>query len=486
MAITLEQSPTATVPQAAYAPIVYMVSSNIAATANKFRFVCDITIDGSRRARLKVLPNSNNVGVFRVDGVVRQYLEITKEDGNNAGESIWTLGTNNTAQIMGNSNGLNYQTVKIEFGEESAASATADPTVTMDSTDYFLRVLPAARGYIGDFNRQWDQGGSYNAITGDKDFLDDYLPTSAGKRFLTTMPLNGSSSFISGVAAIVQDVTYSDYRSYGIILDADTAVSSSNLYLITKVQGTDGSVDTTSYLINLLGGTQPASATADNNHLQYIGLGPANLLGSAISFGTQLANKTVDFYEVFLSTVAAPTNGGQLKTTAMRFNIVDADCMYSIPGETQMMHNARANKITLAWQNTVGGYDYFSFNKRHDRTTKVTDRKTFTMLAGNYDSASGSVDFKQLPWEGGKTTTKIGARREIRANTDIFDEQLVDYLEGLILSPRVYLLTYDKINGGVPVVITDSSFLHKTNVNERGCYTVSVTFEFAREIETTA
>ena len=486
MAITLEQSPTATVPQAAYAPIVYMVSSSIAASANKFRFVCDITIDGSRRARLKVLPNSNNIGVFRVDGVVRQYLEITKEDGNNAGESIWTLGTNNVAQIMGKSNGLNYQTVKIEFGEESATSGSADPTVTMDSTDYFLRVLPAARGYIGLQTRQWDQGGSYNAITGDKDFLDVYLPTDAGSRFLTTLPYNNESSFISGVVAIGQDVTYADYRSYGIILDADTAISSSDLYLVVKVQDTDGTTDSTSYLLNLIGGTQPSGATSDDKHLQYIGLGPANLLGSGISFGTSLANKTVDYYEVFLSTVANPTNGGQLKTTAMRFNIVDADCMYGIPGNTTMMHNARANKITLAWQNTAGGYDYFSFNKRHDRTTKVTDRKTFTMLAGNYDSASGSVDFKQLPWEGGKTTTKIGARREIRANTDIFDEQLVDYLEGLILSPRVYLLTYDKINGGVPVVITDSSFLHKTNVNERGCYTVSVTFEFAREIETTA
>ena len=486
MAITLEQSPTATVPQAAYAPIVYMVSSNIAATANKFRFVCDITIDGSRRARLKVLPNSNNVGVFRVDGVVRQYLEITKEDGNNAGESIWTLGANNTAQLMTKSNGLNYQTVKIEFGEESAASATADPTVTMNATDYFLRVLPAARGYIGAFNRQWDQGGSYNAITGDKDFLNNFLPTSAGKRLLTTLPALSNSAFISNAGAIEQEVTYADYRSYGIILDAHTDVASSNLYVTIQSFGTDDTILSASYLISLLGGTQPSSATTDDKHLQYIGIGPANFLASTILPTTHFTNRTIDFYEVYFSTVASPTNAGQLKTLPMRFKVVDADCMYGMEGTGLMMENARANKITLAWQNTVGGYDYFSFNKRHDRTTKVTDRKTFTMLAGNYDSASASVDFEQLPWEGGKTTTKIGARREIRANTDIFDEELVDYLEGLILSPRVYLLTYDKVNGGVPVVITDSSFLHKTNVNERGCYTVSVTFEFAREIETTA
>jgi len=489
MAITLEQQPPTTDPQAAYAPIVYMVSSSLV-SSDKFRFVCDVTIAGTRRARLKVLPNSNNIGVFRVDKIIAQYLEITTEDPANANESIWTVGLNDTADIITTSNGSNYLTVLIEFGEERATSAEADPTVTMDSTDYFVRVLPAARTYTGMGNVAWDEGGSYNSVAGDDIFLTDLRPISAGKRMLTTLPELGAVSAgtgTAGLAVLETDVTYEDYRSYGCLLDGTGFTMSGSYYLIIDVTNTSGTTTRYSYFTNSFGGVTPSSADTDAKRLQYFGLGPANLEESAINIGSDFTNKTVDFYEAFLSSSADPGNGSVIKSMPIRFNMVDADCMYSSDSLGSIMPRAgRFNKVTLAWQNSVGGYDYFSFTKRHDRTVKDVKRKSFTMLAGNYDSASASVDFVQKPWEGGKTITNVSARQEIRANTDIFDEGMLNYLEGLILSPRVYMMTYNEKTGGVPVVITDSSFLHKTNVNERGCYTVSVTFEFARERETVA
>ena len=143
------------------------------------------------------------------------------------------------------------------------------------------------------------------------------------------------------------------------------------------------------------------------------------------------------------------------------------------------MVNQRTD-ITLCWQNAVGGYDYQKFTKRSDRTLKNIKRKTYETLGGNYDSASATVDFRIRPWEGGTRVTKISARTEMRVNTDIFDPAYVEYLEGLLTSPRVYLLTNDTVVGVIPVTITDSSFLHKTRVNERSGFTFSVTFEFAR------
>ena len=139
------------------------------------------------------------------------------------------------------------------------------------------------------------------------------------------------------------------------------------------------------------------------------------------------------------------------------------------------------NFVTLAWQNSLGGYDYQIFQKRHDRTTKNIKRTSFDQLPSNYDDVSTTTDFKIFGWKGGKSVTKVEARTEIRATTDIFDEADMRFLEGLNLSPRVYLLNFNKLNAVTPVVLTDSSYLHKRGVNERGVYTMSVTFEFARQ-----
>jgi hypothetical protein len=72
----------------------------------------------------------------------------------------------------------------------------------------------------------------------------------------------------------------------------------------------------------------------------------------------------------------------------------------------------------------------------------------------------------------------------MKANTDLFNEDEVALLETLYLSPNVYLLGQQGATV-TPVVITDSSFVRKTNLNERGPFLYQISFKYAKERPTT-
>lgn len=487
MALTIEQQPTATIPQPAYEPIVYVLSSSVV-TNFKFRFVADVLVDGSRVARIKVLPNPNNVGVIRCDQIISQYLDATIEDQNTAGYTVHTLGENDGTKLISISNGETFRTIELQFGEEFATTATGTPTLTISSTGNLVRVLPAVGSNIGDktaLKMPNDEGGSFNVVAGDDDWLSITQPLSAGKRFLTTRPVSDTlitDTALSGIHVIQEAVTYEDYRTLSFV--ADNSVALGTLYLIIDTVDLNGVANRFQDTLTDLGGVQPSAANTDAKRLQYIGIGPANILGYNTTIDADFAARRVAYYEVFLSNSSNPTNGSQVRTQPIRYNVISADCMYKqearYPSLVQTA-NEKINYATLIWQNTLGGWDYQTFAKRHDRTLKDIKRTTYDSIAGNYSTASSSVDFRIKGWTGGKTVTKTTGRQEIRANTDVFNEDEIEFLEGLQISPRVYLMNYNKRNAITPVVIKDTSFIRKKGVNEQGVFTMSVTFEFARE-----
>ena len=70
------------------------------------------------------------------------------------------------------------------------------------------------------------------------------------------------------------------------------------------------------------------------------------------------------------------------------------------------------------------------------------------------------------------------------ANTDLFNEDEVELMESLFISPNVFLLGI----GGesvTPIVVTDSSFVRKKNVNERAPFIYQIKFKYAKERPTT-
>ena len=85
---------------------------------------------------------------------------------------------------------------------------------------------------------------------------------------------------------------------------------------------------------------------------------------------------------------------------------------------------------------------------------------------------------------GGMRIAKVNARQEFTAHTDLFNEDEVDILEALHLSPNVYLLS-SQGQTVTPIVITNTSFVFKKNVNTRSPFLYQIKFKNAKERPTT-
>ena len=65
------------------------------------------------------------------------------------------------------------------------------------------------------------------------------------------------------------------------------------------------------------------------------------------------------------------------------------------------------------------------------------------------------------------------------ANTDLYNEDEVDFLENLWLSPKVQLLNFD--GSAIPITITGKNWVRKNNLNEGGPFTYQITFEYGKQ-----
>jgi hypothetical protein len=146
--------------------------------------------------------------------------------------------------------------------------------------------------------------------------------------------------------------------------------------------------------------------------------------------------------------------------------------------------NATIPDITIVWQNTFGAYDYQLFSLRYDYSVNVK-RKEFEQVSGNWDSASTTVDFNYRGDEGGIRIAGVEAHQELIATTDLLNESDVDLLETLMLSPNVYISTNGSAGNYAPIVVTDTSFIKKRGVNERGQYLYQIKFKYAKKRPTT-
>jgi hypothetical protein len=149
-----------------------------------------------------------------------------------------------------------------------------------------------------------------------------------------------------------------------------------------------------------------------------------------------------------------------------------------------MYGDTNYNFVTLAFQNSFGCWDYQTFSLLHQRSTGGIERKTFEQVAGNWDTADANQDFNFRGDEGGTRIAKVSATQEMVANTDLFNQDEVDLLESLFISPNVFLIG----SGGAevtPIVITDTSFVRKKGVNTRAPFTYQIKFKYAKERPTT-
>ena len=487
LTMTIQQKPNAVYVHGAFEQIMYVLTSTAQASASnyKYRYIADLYVGGIMVSRVKVYPNGAGAGVIRVDKLIQDWMAITKADqGTVASEIYFTtihkLGVNNAAESWSSNNGENYRKVEMKFGEEYSTSATTNPTEHLDElTGNYISCIMSAGLRRTD---TWDMGiTTYNSFA---NWVSTYIPTSYTHQVFSDRQTNSNfiSTTASEIAVVHQDVTLKEVRTLGLGMDGASPQSSVAVSAwVGLYNSSDVLIDSGFITASTAGGIAPSSVTTDAGRLQYIGVGPDNLKAqnTIATFAPFFIAESVAYYEVIFMqdsvTVPSNANKGSAASCVYQYTIVDSDCTY---GDTNY------NYVTLAWQNSFGCWDYQAFSLLHQRTTGSIERKTFDQVAGNWDTADADQNFEFRGDQGGTRISKVSATQEMVANSDIFSQDEVDLLETLYISPNVFLLG---TNGSTvtPIVITDTSFIQKKNVNERSPFIYQVKFKYAKERPTT-
>ena len=495
MSMTVRQRPDTADVHGVFEQQMYVISSTEYSGGSyyKFRYIAEWYVAGTKQATVKVFPNAEGCGVFRVEQIVQDFMSITKADQNASTNQIYDktlhlLGLNVVADSWSLSNGENYRKIEMRFKQEYSTTATGNPVVdSVNKIDgeYIDYIMTAGlRRHIKQTPSTWDTG--IPDFLDNESWIDEYIPINQSSLVLSDRKTDSSfvSTTASNVSVVHQDVTLNDVRTFGVLMDGSaptgsTAVSAwIGTYNSSNVLTASGFITAAS-----AGGTVPGSVSNDNERQQYFGVGPINLaqqtsvasVASAFSADPNL----IAYYEVFLmqdsTTVPSGATTGDMASCCYQFTVKDANCMYGVNGY---------NPITLAWQNSLGAWDYQSFNLVSQKQTNQIKRKTFEQVPGNWDTADASQDFNYRGDQGGLRIAKVNAHQEYTAHTDLWNEDEVDLLESLMLSPNVFLLS-TQATTVTPIVITNTNFVFKKNVNERGPFLYQIKFKNAKERPTT-
>ena len=278
----------------------------------------------------------------------------------------------------------------------------------------------------------WDGGLQY------KEFLS-YNPTTFSMnttnrgRFLTNSPksikirrdesyiLTSFNTSIMGSSAIKKG-TFKTYNAAGVLQ--------------------------ASYFFNI-GGTSLTTAIIN------MGVGPVNLL----SYQPSALPSTIAYYTFELQDSSfASTRVSEI----LRFNI-DTTCY-------------RYTQKRLKWKNRLGGWDYFTFNLRSDKTVEI--------------QKSNFNKFRNTLQTGNKYGYSIGDRGQTTYNVKAFDKEVLQsnwltndeaaWLEELWTSPEVYLLdgTFNSSSAELPVTVTNENFVVGEKEN-RGLIAYTINIEYA-------
>ena len=487
MSMTIQQQPSTIYVHGAFEQLMYVLTSTEQASASnfKYRYIADLYVGGVLVSRVKVYPNGAGAGVIRVDKLIQDWMAVTKADQGTVTNEIYdknihSLGLNTPAESWSSNNGENYRKVELKFGEEYATSATTNPTEYIDEeTGYYISCIMSA-GLRRPFT--WDMG--IPDYLSDVNWIKAYIPQGSFSKVFSDRQTNSDfvSTTVSELSVVNQDVTLAEVRTLGLGMDGSAPQSSVAVSAwVGLYNSSDVLLDSGFITAATAGGIAPGSVTTDAGRLQYIGVGPQNLTNQSTipTFVGSFVAGTVAYYEVIFmqdsTTVPSNATKASCASCVYQYTVIGSDCTYG---------DVNYNFVTLAWQNSFGCWDYQAFSLVHQRTTGSIERKTFDQVAGNWDNADANQDFNFRGDQGGTRISKVSATQEMTANSDIFNQDEVDLLETLYISPNVFLL------GGrgstvTPIVITDTSFIQKKNVNERSPFIYQIKFKYAKERPTT-
>lgn len=416
------------------------------------------------------ITNSKARAFFDVREIVNTRLVDTVEDQNDTTipfKSIHTLGANEDATKIFSVNGdKNFGFTQIgtffmsgfeNYSSAANASPADDTTNKIIYTSRFLQAtLPLFTPRSTD--SEYIQSNAFNVFN--MNSVTDRFLSDIGKN------LNPTSSKLEYLNYI-QDT---DYHTIAFLNDLTYYASEAHNFRIIYYDSANAQIGSTQTIANSAtnGGYEPDGEGTPNvlptpaQSLLYFGCGPGNLQAQDATTGARPSNfANWQFYTV----QAFDIGNSAPKSEAYTFYKQSGSC--------------KGFKVRrLAWRNSVGGYDYWNFNKKSTQTLSV-ERNNYNALIGTYNKSVWRYNDTQR----GKTTRQTTASLKETLNTDWLSENEATLMEKLLMSTNVYIIENSDTEFTQGVLITDSSIVKKTVANDRLIqYTINI--EYANPINT--
>ena len=468
MAYTIEQYPN--IITAANSPMVFVLKDTTNNAASKFRYIAQVFINGTEKAKLKIFKNNADVGIIDIHKIVRSYLETqTLNVGDVTADtidgSIHSIGISDTSNAYSQNTN---QVVKVELkaGFEKSASATQAPEETLNQANQTIYSTLATTPYT---KTTTNVGGL--DIDGTNNPMNLYVPQNSTKKFLTNAPtvqfVRGSSTSADNV----DELTLAFFQD-GLISDA-LSVDKINVSYYQADGTLIGShdIDNTTAV-----GGHPNPSTTVNDSLIYFGCGTANLENSTVTpnGGSSGDAKPSNNANWVYYTVKGLSSGGSQRTQTYKFYRYGA-ALTGIDDRHQSC--SRYDNVRLAWRNRLGCWDYMNFRLKSTESVEIKSEE-MERVVGSWDSATYNYDNT----ERGRETLFTDAKRKITINSDYLNEEESAWLEELFTSTNVQILAEDNVV--YPMIITNKSYTKKTSVNNKIKIQYTVNLEYANKIRT--
>ncbi len=465
MAYTVTQKPGAYV-VGSRQDIIYVVEDDTnpgSASVFKYKYICDVYIGGSKVARLKILPNTADCGVFQVNRIVDDYLSntvvnVNADLGGLYVDSVNKLGASagETALPFGK-NVDSLRRIELRFGFEYATAATSDPTIYEDQiTGEYLTFIKAHRK-IGSTSLDSYADGS----------LDTFELSVTSQSFISEVPrVSEAPSIISTSVRYEQDIEIGQSHCVSFLNDATTSSQTeAPKYIHVAGYEADGTQIFLDSIENIAanGGEDPDTANSDDERLLFFGSGALNLTTQSDSstINTGMDDADLAYYEIVASNTSSLSGAC---SAAYRFNITSA-CKYPTR--------------RLMFVNRYGGWDFYNFTKKSTKTSTM-ERDSYHRVRGNWDTANGGTEnFGYKFFDGGRQTNRTRSKTQEVLNTDWIGDEWLPFMQSLFASNEVYVVE-QKSNADFelrPVVVSDTQLLHKTSVNDKlASYALTITY----------
>lgn len=455
MAIVLEQAPYNFAGFRQRNNLVICTSTNI--TEDGFKYKVTVDVAGDTLYSGYVPPNPANALVFDLYQILSQ---VGSMKATSPGVPIhkYTNASSILVEEKYPGTSLTYEDspVQITVDEAWLVGGVLTDNPDIHSGEVITRIMynrspQYSEGYRRDpqlyaqFNEQGDN------------FMTDRTPDTLKWDMSESVGLGAPNS-----RKIYTRTTKDDWGVWSIPYTAQASRSANDLplYAATQVRvtllPTSGSpIDYTESLTGMDDGVVHLACYPGN-------LRAANIAGAA-AIKTQLDANT--WYALYVRLINA--GGTQVSSTHIMYNA-------SLFNAT----DCRFDNVRLGWLNSQGGWDYFNFIKRSEKSYQI-DRKQFKSIPGNFATANGdSVPFALYQYDRGVTQTQAVTERYLEITSDWLTEGEFALMTSLITSPDVYII--DTAGNAFAVVVDRNDYTEKKERTGKK-YNVTLRIRYAQD-----